>query len=101
MYIQWFWLTNGGNQKKHFQLMMATKKRLNGNQRHFGNDKKNCQLLGLVNFVQFGNQFFLIAWFGHQIVLGNDQKKFISKLMVEIEPSLMEQLNFFEQLKKL
>jgi hypothetical protein len=30
--------------------------------------------------------------------LGNDQKTFISKLMVEIEPSLMEQLNYFEWL---
>jgi len=52
----------------------------------------------LVNFAQFGNQIFWIAWFGDRIVLGNDQKKFISKLMVEIEPSLMEQLNYFEQL---
>jgi hypothetical protein len=55
-------------------------------------------LLGLVNFAQFGNQIFWIAWFGDRIVLGNDQKTFISKLMVEIEPSLMEQLNYFEQL---
>jgi hypothetical protein len=33
--------------------------------------------------------------------LGNNQKKIISKLMVEIKPSLMEQQIFFEQLKKI
>jgi hypothetical protein len=65
MYIQWFWLTNGGNQKKTFPIN-------DGNQKHFGNDKKFWQSLGLVNFAQFGNQIFWIAWFGDRIILGNN-----------------------------
>ncbi len=47
--------------------MMATKKRLSG------------------------NQFFWITWFGDRIVLGDNQKTFISKLMVEMKPLLLEQ----------
>jgi len=53
--------------KKHFQSMMATKKHLSGNQKHFGNDQKVWQLLGLVNLTQFGNQFF--GFFGLVIEL--------------------------------
>jgi len=81
--------------------MMATKKHLSGNQKHFRNDQKIWQLLGLVNLAQFGNQIFWIAWFSDRIILGNNFKNLISKLMVEIEPSLMEKLIFFEQLKKI
>lgn len=64
MYIQWFWLTNGGNQKKTFIIDDGNQNSLNGNQKHFKNDQKIWQLLGLVNFAQFGNQSFWIVRFG-------------------------------------
>ncbi len=59
---------------------------------------KNLAIAWFGKFCSIWQPIFWIAWFDDQIVLGNDQKTFISKLMVEIEPSLMEQLNYFEQL---
>ncbi len=79
--------------------MMATKKMFEWSPKTFQEWSKNLAVAWLVNFTQIGNQSFWIVWFGDWIVLGNDQTFFISKLMVEIEPSLMEQLIFFEQLK--